>query len=116
MNTTAIVDSLKTVIMREIEEAIAASYRVDVAEDPHWGYVYVVTLYANASEALRINLELQKRHPGVPIVVKWKGATDVTDEELVQRILEIARARGFKAKAPPGFDAVQAVRKERWRI
>ena len=63
MNTTAIVDSLKTVIMREIEEAIAASYRVDVAEDSHWGHVYVVTLYANASEALRITLSYKKDTP-----------------------------------------------------
>ena len=107
------VESLKAIVAHEVEEITTAKCQVDVAKDPHWGYIYIITLHANASEALRVNLELQKRHPGVPIVVKWRGAADVTKEELIERILEIARAGGFKAKAPPGFDAVQAVREDR---
>ena len=112
-STGALVDSLRSVIARELERMGVGEYRMDIREDPDWGHVFIVTVRASASEALRANLELQRRLPGVPIVVKWTGATDVTDEELVERVLEIAEAGGFRARAPPGFDAVQAVREVR---
>jgi hypothetical protein len=95
----------------------AAPRQVRVEEDPDWGRVYVVTLDARASEALRVNLELQRALPGVPVVVEWTGPTDVGGEELVRRLVEIARAGGFRARAPGGLDAVRAVAegRDRWR-
>jgi len=93
-----------------------APTQVRVEEDPDWGHVYIVTLDAKASEALRINLELQKMMPGMPVVVEWTGPTDVGDDELLERLVEIAHAGGFRAKAPKGLDAVRDVAegRDRW--
>jgi uncharacterized protein YegL len=46
--------------------------QVRIEEDPDWRPTYIITLDARASEALRINLELQKTLPGVPVVVEWQ--------------------------------------------
>ena len=48
----------------------ATPRQVRVEKDPDWGPTYIITLDARASEALRINLELQKTLPGVPVVVE----------------------------------------------
>jgi len=84
-----------------------------VEHDPDWGYVYEVSVDANAREALEANLKLQEKLPGIPIVVEWTGEKDVTDEELVDYLVKIAIKGGFRVEAPPGFDAVKAVRELR---
>jgi hypothetical protein len=86
---------------------------VDVVKDPDWDYVVVITLKADARKALETWLKLQKKFKGVPIVVRWTGPNDVSDEELIDYMVEILNAGGFKAKALPGFSAVEAVREVR---
>jgi len=78
-----------------------------VEEDPDWGPTYVITLDVGASEALRINLELQKTLPGVPVVVEWTGPTDIGNDELLERLVETAHAGGFRARATGGIDVVR---------
>lgn len=68
-----------------------------------------------ASEALRINLELQKTLPGVPVVVEWTCPTDISNDELLQRLVETAHAGGFKAKTTGGIDVVREVSQQRDR-
>jgi hypothetical protein len=77
----------------------AVPRQVKTEEDPDWGPTYVITLDARASEALRINLELQKALPGMPVVVERTGPTDISNDELLERLVEIAHAGGFRARA-----------------
>ena len=107
------VEVIKSIIAHELARLTSARYSISVVEDADWGFVYIVTLEANAREALEVNLELQRRFPGVPIVVKWTGSTDLSEGELVDYVLRVARAGGFKARAPRGFSSVEAVREVR---
>jgi hypothetical protein len=93
-----------------------APRQVRIEEDPDWGPTYVITLDVKASEALMINLELQKTLPGVPIVVEWTGPTDISNDQLLQRLVEIAHAGGFRARATGGIDVVREVpqQRDRW--
>jgi hypothetical protein len=50
---------------------------------------------------------------GIPVVVKWTGPKDISDEELADYLVKILNIGGFKAKASPGFSAVEAVREIR---
>jgi len=93
----------------------AVPRQVRIEEDPDWGPTYIVTLDARASEALGINLELQKTLPGVPLVAEWTGPTDISNDELLERLVEIAHAGGFRAKATGGIDAVKEVSQQRDR-
>ena len=93
----------------------AVPRQVRIEEDPDWGPTYVITLDARASEALRINLELQKALPGVPVVVEWTGPTDISNDELLERLVEITHAGGFRARATGGIDAVKEVSQQRDR-
>jgi len=108
-----VVEVIKSIIAHELARLTSARYSISVVEDADWGLVYVVTLEANAREALEVNLELQRRFPGVPIVVKWTGDTDLSEGELVDYVLRVARAGGFKVRAPRGFSSVEAVREVR---
>jgi len=92
-----------------------APRQVRVEEDPDWGPTYIITLDVKASEALRINLELQKTLPGVPIVVEWTGPTDINNDELLQRLVETAHAGGFRARETGGIDVVKEVSQQRDR-
>ena len=102
------------IVLHAVRGLIGATPRqVRVEKDPDWGPTYVITLDARASEALRINLELQKTLPGVPIVVEWTGPTDISNDELLERLVEIAHAGGFRATG--GIDAVREVSQRRDR-
>ena len=93
----------------------ATPRQVRIEEDPDWGPTYVITLDARASEALRINLELQKTLPGVPVVVEWTGPTDISNDELLERLVEIAHAGGFRTRATGGIDAAREISQQRDR-
>ena len=107
------VEVIKSIIAHELARLTSARCSISVVEDSDWGLVYVVTLEANTREALEVNLELQRRFPGIPIVVKWTGSTDLSEGELVDYVLRVARAGGFKARALRGFSSVEAVREVR---
>jgi hypothetical protein len=107
------VKAVKSIIERELASLVGCRYSLRVEEDPVWSYVYVVTLESSSRRALEVNLELQKRFPGIPIVVRWTGDTDLSEEELVDYIVKIARAGEFKARAPRSFSSVEAVREVR---
>jgi len=94
----------------------AVPRQVKTEEDPDWGPTYVITLDVRASEALRINLELQRALPGMPVVVEWTGPTDISNDELLERLVEIAHAGGFRARETGGIDVVREVsqRRDRW--
>jgi len=96
----------------------AVPRQVRIEEDPDWGPTYIITPDARASEALRINLELQKTLPGMPVVVEWTGPTDISNDELLQRLVEIAHAGGFRAREMGGIDVVKEVsqQRDRWPI
>jgi len=85
----------------------------EVIRDPDWGYTITITLSSSASEALKLNLRLQEMFKGIPVVVKWTGPKDISDEELADYLVKILNIGGFKAKASPGFSAVEAVREIR---
>jgi len=104
-----VVEYVKGVVAERLRLLGVAEYSISVVEDPDWGLVCFVTLKEDARRALEANLELQRSLPGIPVVVKWTGATDVSEDELAGYIAEIARAGGFKARAQPGFNAVEAV-------
>jgi hypothetical protein len=101
------------IALQAVKALIGAQVRIE--EDPDWGPTYVITLDAGASEALRINLELQKTLPGVPIVVEWTGPTDISNNELLQRLVEITHAGGFRTRATGGIDIVKEVSQQRDR-
>jgi len=104
------------IVLHAVRGLIGATPRqVRVEKDPDWGPTYVITLDARASEALRINLELQKTLPGVPVVVEWTGPTDNSNDELLERLVEIAHAGGFKARETGDIDAVKEVSQQRDR-
>jgi hypothetical protein len=108
-----VVEVVKSIIAHELTRLVNARYSISVVEDADWGLVYVVTLEVNAREALEVNLELQRRFPRVPVVVRWLGSTDLPEEELADYVWRVARAGGFKARAPRGFSSVEAVREVR---
>jgi hypothetical protein len=104
------------IVLQAVRALVGATPRqVRVEEDPDWGPTYIITLDARASEALRINLELQKTLPGVPIVVEWTGPTDISNDELLQRLVEITHAGGFRTRATEGIDVVKEVSQQRDR-
>jgi hypothetical protein len=104
------------IVLQAVRALVGATPRqVRVEEDPDWGPTYIITLDVKASEALRINLELQKTLPGVPVVVEWTGPTDISNDELLERLVEIAHAGGFKAKTTGGIDVVKEVSQQRDR-
>jgi len=104
------------IVLQAVRALVGATPRqVRVEEDPDWGPTYIITLDVKASEALRINLELQKTLPGVPIVVERTGPTDISNDELLNRLVEIAHAGGFRARATGGIDAVKEVSQQRDR-
>jgi hypothetical protein len=114
LNATATLTA--EIVLQAARALIGATPRqVRVEEDPDWGPTYVITLDVKASEALRINLELQKTLPGVPVVVEWTGPTDISNDELLERLVEIAHAGGFKAKTTGGIDVVREVSQQRDR-
>ena len=104
------------IVLQAVRALVGATPRqVRVEEDPDWGPTYVITLDVKASEALRINLELQKTLPGVPVVVEWTGPTDISNDELLERLVEITHAGGFRTRATGGIDVVKEVSQQRDR-
>ncbi len=104
------------IVLQAVRALVGATPRqVRVEEDPDWGPTYVITLDVKASEALRINLELQRKLPGVPVVVEWTGPTDISNDELLERLVEIAHAGGFRARETGSIDVVKEVSQQRDR-
>jgi hypothetical protein len=107
------------IVLQAVRALVGATPRqVRVEEGPDWGPTYVITLDVKASEALRINLELQRKLPGVPIVVEWTRPTDISNDELLERLVEITHAGGFRARETGGIDVVKEVsqQRDRWPI
>jgi hypothetical protein len=104
---------VKELIEAELAKQGVSGYKLKWYHDPDWGYVYIVEVGLNARRALELNLRLQEMLPGTPVVVKWTGETDVSESELEDYLLEIMARGGFRPRAPPGFDAVEAVREVR---
>ena len=114
LNATAMLTA--EVVLQAARALIGATPRqVRVEEDPDWGPTYVITLDVKASEALRINLELQRKLPGVPVVVEWTGPTDIRNDKLLKRLVEIAHAGRFRARETGGIDVVKEVSQQRNR-
>jgi hypothetical protein len=105
--------NVKELIEAELAKQGVSGYKLEWYHDPDWGYVYIVKVGLNARRALELNLRLQEMLPGTPVVVKWTGETDVSESELEDYLLEIMARGGFRPRAPPGFDAVKAVREAR---
>jgi len=81
--------------------------------DETWGPVVEATLNLDAREALEVWLKAEDSiNKKFHLVVKWTGENDLTEDELIQYLVEIgAKAEPMKAK--PGFDAVKLVREIR---
>jgi hypothetical protein len=105
--------NVRELIEVELAKQGVSGYKLEWYYDPDWGYVYIVKVGLNARRALQLNLKLQEMLPGIPVVVKWTGENDVSESELEDYLLEIMARGGFKPRAPPGFDAVEAVREVR---
>jgi hypothetical protein len=108
-----VVEAIKSIIAHELVRLVDARYSISGVEDADWGYVYIIALETCARKALEVNLELQRRFPGIPIIVKWTGSMDLSEEELTDYIVRITRAGGFRARAPQGFSSVEVVREVR---
>jgi len=106
---------ISTYIISELRRLGISSYDLEVERDEDWGDVYLITINTDAKEALEINLRLQEKFPGIPIVVRWTGLNNVSERELVNYLVEILNRGGFRAKAPKGFNAVKIVRELRER-
>ena len=77
--------------------------------DETWGPVVEATLDLNERDALEVWLKAEdsiqrKFH----LVVKWTGENDLTEDELIQYLVEIG-AKAGPMKAKPGLDAVKLV-------
>jgi hypothetical protein len=105
--------NVRELIEAELAKQGVSGYRLKWYYDPDWGYVYIVEVGLNARRALELNLKPQEMLPGIPVVVEWTGETDVSESELEDYLLEIMARGGFRPRAPPGFDAVGAVREVR---
>jgi hypothetical protein len=105
--------NVRELIEVELAKQGVSGYKLEWYHDPDWGYVYIVEVNLNARRALELNLKLQEMLPGIPVVVEWTGETDVSESELEDYLLEIMARGGFRPRAPPGFDAVEAVREAR---
>ncbi|PNV81889.1 MAG: hypothetical protein C0179_00380 [Fervidicoccus sp.] len=77
--------------------------------DPDYGSIIVLRVDASARRALRLWLELVRRFPGRNIVIEWTGRNDVSEDELIDYLVEIALASGHRPIALPGFSSVEAV-------
>jgi hypothetical protein len=113
LTTGASFVKVKELIEAELAKQGVSGYKLEWYRDPDWGYVYIVEVGLSARRALELNLKLQEMFPGIPVVVEWTGETDVSESELEDYLLEIMARGGFRPRAPPGFDAVEAVREAR---
>jgi hypothetical protein len=50
--------------------------------------LHIITLDTGARKALDVNLELQRRFPGIHVVVKWTQGMNLSQEELVDYLVE----------------------------
>jgi hypothetical protein len=103
------VDEVVGRVLAVLEPYLELLRGVEVFEDPDWGYTISIVIETSASNALKLNLELQEMFKGIPIVVKWTGPRDVSEDELAEYIAKIVSVGGFKAKALKGFNSVEAV-------
>jgi len=51
----------------------------------------------------------------MPVVVEWTGPTDISNDELLERLVEIAHAGGFRTRATGGIDTAREVSQQRDR-
>jgi hypothetical protein len=70
---------VRELIEVELAKQGVSGYKLEWYHDPDWGYVYIVEVGLNARRALELNLRLQEMLPGIPVVVKWTGGTDVSE-------------------------------------
>jgi len=103
------VDEVVGRVLAVLEPYLELLRGVEVFEDPDWGYTISIVIETSASNALKLNLELQEMLKGIPIVVRWTGPRDVSEDELVEYIARIVSVGGFKVKALKGFNSVEAV-------
>jgi len=101
----------------EVDEEVAARladllvplpHRVRLERDLDFGPVLAAEVDASAREALGPWLRLAEALRGVHVVVEWAG-------ELVDHLVRVALAGGYRPKALPGFDAVRLVAEGRER-
>ena len=77
--------------------------------DETWGPVVEVTLNLDAREAMRVWLKAEDAiNKKFHLVVKWTGKNNLTEDELIQYLVEVAEKAG-PMKAKPGFDAVKLI-------
>ncbi len=107
----------KEVIGESIKQSLKLltnlSYTVSEYDDEIWGRVYEIIVHMDAKQALELELRLAETFPGVPIVVKWTGEINVSEDELADYLVKIMMKSHLRAKALLGFDAVRFVREER---
>jgi hypothetical protein len=77
--------------------------------DQDYGSILVLRVDISAKRALRLWLELVRRFPGKNIIVEWSGRNDVSEDELIDYLVEIALASGHRPIALSGFSSVEAV-------
>ena len=84
--------------------------------DETWGLVVEASLNLNAREAMRVWLKAEDAiNKEFHLVVRWTGENDVTEDEFVGYLIEIAAKAGTPLKAKRGFDAVELIEEMRGR-
>jgi len=82
--------------------------------DETWGLVVEASLNLNAGEAMRVWLKAEDAiNKEFHLVVRWTGKNDLTEDELVGYLVEIAAKTGTPIKGKPGFDATKLIEEMR---
>jgi len=100
-------------IKQLLEFLTNSPYTINGYDDEIWGCVYEIIVHTDAKQALELELKLAETFPGVPIVVKWTGEINVSEDELTDYLVKIMMKSGLRPKALPSFDAVKFIREGR---
>ena len=85
--------------------------------DADFGNVVRVRLRQNAKDAfeswLKLLDEIDPKYPEITLRVDWAGEDNLSDDELVDQMVEIMLKSGVGPKVSEEFDSVKAVREGR---
>jgi hypothetical protein len=108
---------VRELIEAELARQGISGYRLEWYHDPDWGYVYTVEVGLNAREALELWLRLARLIPhakyGVVVGVRWLGEDNISEDELVDYLVEIMVESGLRSKAIKPLDIVKELSEER---
>ncbi len=105
------ISNVANIISRDKVEKVTHGYDAD------FGNIVRVRLRQNAKEAfeswLKLLDEIGPKYPEITLRVDWAGEDNLSDDELVDQMVEIMLKSGVGPKVNEEFDSVKAVREGR---